>query len=378
MKKIITLTILTAFLIACGGSEPTPTKTTNNITTQTPATPAPPADPGTPEIILATYDGNAVKFYDGDTFTVWKTGHAVQADTRIISVDTVLYYLDAFGQTISSISLPATPDFISLHGSDVYIFQKISPADALSMGAQFKHYTRVYKNGLELGNWFLNQWETIETRVTISDVTAITPTGAVHAVTGSYSNIFTAIENGPFIIDYDSGARTANFKTTGTNNESWATNYMSNAKYWQEADVIFYSNNGYEYSDTDGLTENANALARFNSLPFPVTIPNGEFPVVISSGANFENSETVLYWIECNTGNLFRYIPSVDQLNQVSRLYMGNGMRVTGLSYAENLKPVMIEGVIYYHDQGNIYKCETSTGNISVFHGADVLIWGMK
>lgn len=341
----------------------------------------PPVDPGviippvidpiiTPETIkLSLSDSNNIIFYDGTNFMSWNTGAVRIAGMRQITFYDILYTLDEYGETVSTDQLIIPPDYIHVVGSDTWIIEDISPADALALGAMYRNYTRIWKNNIEDGLWFMNEWKTEKLIKTFSgDIIAVENTGAYHLVNGTASNIFHADKL--FIYDFDVGTKTATIKYDAVYQVSWLQNYISSARYWIKADGIFYSNNGYTWTPA-GLNEQVNKLWDFNSTPYGVIIPNGEFAYVIDAGIRFENGENVIYWLECNSGWLFRFVPSINKLEMKYRLYFGDGMRQTGILYSKTIKPVIIENDLYFTDINTVWKLDLDTGNVTSFYGGD-------
>lgn len=369
MKKLLTtLTIL--FLISCGGGDDLPPGHIVPPTVIDNPTPEPDPEPTIKKIKLMVKTQTAVKFYNGESVKLFKTGVSRYIAPGIISVDDIVYWLDEYGEITQTQQTIVIPTKIKIINTDIWICETIPAADAFAMGALFKDYTRIWKNATEQGNWFLNQWIAKNLVLTQSqDLIAINATDSKHHVNGNYTIIFYAGENDLLIYDFNAVGRTAKIKTDTIYNVTWNQNYITNSFSWQNG----LSNNGYEFDGV--LSENANALFEFNSLPFPVTIPAGEYPYVIASGTRLENSENIYYWIECNTGWLFRYVPSLDKLEIKYRLYSGNGYRATGIAYSTTLKPVIIENWLYFYDSGSIWRIDLNTGVVENFYSGNVEIW---
>jgi len=239
---------------------------------------------------------------------------------------------------------------------------------AYSLGALYKPYTAVYKNYDPVGAWWDNDWETKRLVKTLSgDLVVYKFVGLPEHISGIEQNVFLAEENGLFIYDYDDVAKTATIKTGSVNSISWATNDFNNAKFWLDVGGKWISNNGYSYTDAGGLIYNDTALQDFNALPYPVTLPSGETPTVMSAGIRVENSEDVSYWIECNTGTLFRYVSSINSLQAKYLLYEGDGTKLTGIANRDNLNPIIYENDLYYSYNGSIMRINMDTGLVSVF-----------
>jgi hypothetical protein len=377
MKKFLTI-ILILFLVSCGTDDPPETPAAPPVVVQPPVNP--PDDPPVANTtkILAINVSGTLKFWDGLEFTDWQTGNIKPVAPGVFAVDSTVYTLDEFGETTQSSFLPVVPDFIAVSGADTYIVKKILPADALSAGGMYKHYSEIWKNGATVNHWSANQFETVVIIKTASDVVAETSTGAFYPLTGSHTAIHSAWPGGVLVTDYDSIAKTATFRHNAPHLESWGTNNMSNAKRWQESGGVWYSNNGYTWDAMDGLQENATVMTEWQAWPYPVSLSNGEPPTLLPAGTNLENSETVIYWLECNTGLLIRQIVSVDQLQTVTRLYPGDGTRVSGNLMSKAVRPVLIDGHIYFNHGGNTNRVDLTTGNTSVFYAANAEIYKMR
>jgi hypothetical protein len=361
--KTLTL-LLTLFLINCNADTNIETRF---LPVDDPVITEPPPEPPITDnkIKLSLINNGTAILYDNTNFIIWDTGNIKYAGPRKISKDDILYTLNEYGQTLSTKQLITTPD----HIIDDYVIENIPPADALAMGAMFKGYTRIYQNNTEIGQWFMNDWKTEKLIKTFSgDVIAVQSTGAMHHINGSETGIFHA--DILFIYDYDAIAKTAKLKYNGVHDIFWIENFMSSARYWQESDGVFYSNNGHAWTSA-WLVEQATDLYSFNFTPYGIIVPNGEFAYVISAGTRIENSETVLYWLECNSGWIFRYVPSIDLLEMKYRLYQGDGMRVTGLAYGKTVNPVIIENDLYFNDSNTVFKLDLDNGNISSFYSGN-------
>jgi hypothetical protein len=334
-------------------------------------------EPEEPEILpakMVIHQNGTVYFYDGSQLTEWRTGQAYYVEPGKIAVDDILYTLDSTGNEISSIQLPAIPSSVKYSGSDFYLTETI-PADyAYANGGLYKEYTQIYKNYDTIGHWSQNQWTVSELIKTESgDIIAKKPMGAFIHI-GSilpYEKINSATENGPVIYNHDPVNRTAIIKLSSPNSVSWSTNNFNNSKYWLKSGEIWQSQNGYEFSESGGLTENVTALHDFNAYPYPIELPWPETPRLISAGVRLENSEDVTYWIECNTGWLMRYVSSIDNLQQRFQLYPGDGYAATGNLNRELLKPIIVENIIYFYYNGSIWSSDLNTGMTAVFYAAN-------
>lgn len=292
-----------------------------------------PDEPDDPEIIaggikqVVFKDGNQVKFFDGSGVYVWRAGNSVSADNRKLTLEKVLYTMDGIGNIISQESLNIIPDFCVVDlDENVWTAKTIDPETAYNRGQLYTYYLDVYKNNVFFVTLKLNPVSMI---LSGSDVIVIDINGAYYDATGTKTGINSAM--GFTVYDFDAVNRTAKINGVPV---SWSTNSFNGAKQWNGA----YSWNGYKW-DGVTLTENGSYLKIWtNRSNYPINIP--ENAVVISAGQSVFSGETHYFFIECNSGWLFKYIPSSDTLVQITRLYTGDGYRDTGIYYSKILNPV--------------------------------------
>lgn len=311
---------------------------------------------------LVYQDGEQVKFFNGSAVYVGYTGNSTYAGDRIITVNNTLYYMDANGDITEQFSLNIDPDFcvVDLSGN-VWTADIIEPEEAYNQGALYKYYLKVYKNNVEYGNWMERQYECVLFFLCGSDIIAISSTGKYYDISGEKQDINSAM--GFVIYDFDSDTKTA--KIDGIN-ISWSLNFFNSAKQWNGA----YSWNGYKWDGTV-LTENATVMQCWQlKTNYPITLP--ENAVLISAGSLIFSGETHYFFIECNSGWLFKYIPSSDTLVQIVRLYTGDGYRDTGLLYADILQPVCSYDSLYFKfSDGGLYRYRFDSGQISFIDFCD-------
>ena len=324
-----------------------------------------PVPPELGDVQYIIYDGSEISFvYESET-RVFASGTAAYAGPGIISVGDVLYYLDSAGNILQSYRLPCVADFIAINGPDVW------------SGRLEGEATRIYKNLLEIG---LYDWTLISLNVThTGDVVAFASPGygyIFESLTGSEEDITYASDGGLFIFDLNTTDKTATFRGLYDYTDGWSTNYFWRATGWLLADGLWISSNGYSW-DAGGLYENSTAMWTWNSYPYPVQDIYNELPSVIPAAVRAEHSEDVTYWIECNTGYLIRYTPSLDLIEPVIRLYAGDGLRSSGYALQYSLNPSQIGEALYYHYNGFLYEYDFTTGTASNM-GTDILIWGIE
>jgi len=338
---------------------------------QTPNTEDPEIITSDPIIAIKTAD--SLKFYDGLYLWTWNTGKIERAKSKNYSCDNILYKLDDLGYTEESRTLITIPDYISitdgtvykkssksitLQNSNIWIIEDISADEAMQAGALPKPYTKIYCNAVEYGNWRQNQY-VLENIITLdNDIYGQIPTTRWYHLNGSKDEVRVVTESGLAIYDYD----LVNKRCMINGVMAWfSTNFFNGAKQWQKSGDIWYSQNGYSW-DGETLVENGLAMADYK------TVGN----MVISAGTRFENGETVLYWIQCATGEVLRYIPSINQVKKYIDIYIADGTTETGLLFLNTLKPQIIDDYLYFIFEENVYRHNFLTGITSHFVSGDI------
>jgi hypothetical protein len=327
--------------------------------------------------------------WDGIIFTIAYTGQIESAGNRKLSIDSILYYMDENGIATQSAWLPTVPDTIIavpkaksradiVYQDEVTILEDIPPLEAYNLGALYRHYTRIYVDNIELTGdraWNMNEWQVISVIETASGhIIARDATTAWHNLTDD-KVIKTAYPGG--IMLYNMGAQHGYIADeTGEYEVTWSANYFDNA-YHQLADGVWYTENGYTWTADTGVISEANSMYCWNTYTtYPATYdaPYGEKPWIIPAGVREENGEQCTYWVECVTGKLYRHIPSIDNLSVITALYAGPYTRIGSEIYHNTLTPVIIENLLYYHANGNIYTYNFDTTVVAVFAGDQQLI----
>lgn len=323
-------------------------------------------EPQTEPPVLTLINNNILYFYNGE-WIIQENVDPVKCGFRCFMDGNTMVFYDDSGSTAATVDIEIDADFIQ----GDWMIELIDPDTAFSLGGLRKDYSQPYFKGVAVGHWSANQWKTEDLIETISgDVIAIDQAGNFHSLT-EINGINYAKKI--LIHDFDAVARTAIIEHDSAYSVSWETNYFNGAKDWLELDGVWYSWNGYEL-ETD-LTEYANALWDFN-LNVSVLVPDlqsGQNPTVIGAGV-YDGS---LYWIECGTGQLYKFTPENNALEAVNRLYIGDGLRLTGLSYRDSLKPVIIGGDLYFNESGSVWKLDLESGVVGLFFGGvgEVLEW---
>lgn len=347
-------------------------------------------------VVLALYDGATLRLWDGTSLTDAYVGHVVPAGNKKLAFEDVLYYFDDTGNSVHSKWLPVVPDKViavkqsSLRAEtstlsrsavayedSVITLEDIPPEEAYPLGARYEHYTRIFENGEEIGLWYLNEWECTDVIQTASGhILAIDELGNYRNLTDD-KNIETAYDGG--IMTYNMGTQEGYISDeSGEYAVTWSMNYFDNSR-WQLAGGVWYTENGYTWTPETGVLSNVNKMYGWNSFATCHEDYDGIFPsmpYMLPAGVYYENGEECTYWIECNTGQLYRHIPSVDRLDMIIELYDGDGTREGGIPYFNTLDPQVIDGKMYYHEGGAIKTYDFTTGLVSVFStDQEVIEW---
>lgn len=350
-----------------------------------------PADPPVEmsNILLALYDGATLRLWDGNTLNDAYVGHVIPAGRKKLAIEDVLYYFDENGASVASKWLPVIPTAVVttessslsrasvVYEDDVITLEDIPPEEAYALGARYKNYTRVFENGVEIGAWYLNEWECTDVIKTASGhILAIDGLGRYINLTDD-KEIDTAYEDGIMLYNMETQYGYI-ADASGSYEVTWSMNYFDHSR-WQLADGVWYTENGYTWTPETGVISNANCLYDLNAWATMPELYTGIFPdmpYLLPAGVHEENGEEVTYWIECNTGKLLRHIPSIDRLDMVIELYDGPDTRSGGIPYFNTLDPVIIDGLMYYHEDGAVKTFDLTTGLVSVFSvDQEVIEW---
>lgn len=394
MKRLSSILIALVLLSAIGCSPVAPIDPPYNPPPTTPPEVDPPAEPPTGSDVVLAYitpgadtilgtDDDELHFHDGATLTHAYTGKITSADPRVFSVDDVLHYFDAAGAVSSSHWLPVAPDLTEVTPSgmsaaraatmpvdDVYALEIIPPDEAYALGALYRNYTRIFENSIEVnGPWYLNEWNPVKAVEAASgDIFALDDMSVYHPLNNSL-DAWRVIDGGLIFHNYDQVNNTVYIKDeTGDYFTPFLRNYFIGAT-WLKSGDTWYSHNGYSWTGAGGLDESGNAMWTWTEEPYPVEFNYvyGEPPLFIPGGVRLENSEDVLYWIECNRGDLWRYIPSTDNLSYYASIYAGDGMRLSGVADSATLEPVMVGDTLYFTRDDTIYQIDMTSLLVTVF-----------
>lgn len=355
---------------------------------------SPPPAGLTGPVKAALYDGTTVRLWDGTNAVAWKTGAAVHGNGRKIAVGNTLYFMAADGSVTQSMNLPATPAGVAVVGDPVvYTFEAISAAEAYAIDYTPYACTRIWQDGVEFGDWHMNQWTYASDFTCANGDIVVTDTGGrFHDISRPAliaNQIEWAVDGGPLF--YVSDMTHTNTLTVfdaghpgGITVTAWSNNVNKNVngwggQPWKELNGIWYSAQG---SIWDGATFQtyANTLSQF-LLSAPAVITSAgfayhdlsQYPVMLYANADANS----LYWIECVSGALVSYTPQTNTVAVVQFLYQGDGLNATGLALASTLDLSVIDGALYYHDAGTLWKLDAASTTPSAF-SADQQMWVMQ
>lgn len=393
MKKIIPLFLVVIVYVCCfvaGILLSTLLWGCTRIVTAPYVPPVPVFNPEEPGAIkIALYNGTRLMLHDGNEVVMSNAGEFRNASARIFSRGDILEYFDGDGYVIHSSYLPATPEAVhsrvgasvaahgvTIYSDEVWTLERIEPAEAYSLGAMYREYTRVYQGPDEIGAWYLNEWQVKEVVSPASgQIIAIDTAGDFHNLTDS-AVPFRIYDNKLMIHDVDQVTNSGYFSDyTGTYAEDWQYNWFNSSE-WQLADDVWYSSKGHTWSGAAGLIEESTVMWDFNEWPYPIDTVYANAPVIVPAAVRYDTGEECTFWVECNTGWLYRHIPSIDRLDMIVRLYQGDGERTTGVSYRAFLRPVYSpdEDALYFHDVGGLMRYDFGTGLVTVF-SLDMEVW---
>ena len=359
--------------------EPETTDTTTDTDEPTPTDPTtddPPTEPvPDPQLLVFAAIGDNIRFWDGATWvTTDFTNHA--GGGYYVAGDLIQQF-DEYGQSISEVYAPESMEIIKKTSTGFVGCDIIEPAEAYELGAMARTYSQIWEYSdstetwSEIGAWYLNEWRCADIIETESGEAIVRNTmGSFHPL-GASTAIHAANDRGLLIRSYDAYSLRAYFETSqGSTFEAWSKNYLSAAKDWQKLGETYFSGNGYEYSFSGGSNEYANAMQDWRSSPYPLDLATGEGPTIIPLGVDIDLN--VIYWIEANTGWLVEHRLATDQVVTEKRLYVGDGTRLSGGSYAKTLNQILVDGVIYFSFDGSVMSIDLSSGAVSVFFAANV------
>jgi hypothetical protein len=344
-------------------------------------------------VLAALYDGSTVRLWDGTHAVTWKTGTAVHGNGRKIAIGRTLYFLDASGAVTSSMNLPATPKGLAVIGDPVvYTFEVIDPQTASGLGGMYDDYTRIWKDGVELGSWLNNKWKFDHTLTAANgDVIAVDTNGhnrdvsrdSVLGTSIGATSILWAIDGGPIFFVQGLLLGNSIVVLDADHPDGWipANNGEINlpicpSPQWQAFGNTWYDGYGDTYSPTNGIGVSVNDLRQFanGGVSAPVmTWASGENPVMVPAYVD----DTKVYFIEANSGNLISLNVQTQAVALEQTLYQGNGLRSFGVLQAQTISPNLVAGALYYHENGTLWSRDSTSTAISAF-STDQQMWVMK
>lgn len=318
-----------------------------------------------PDILIIT--DTSAYLSDGSTLNEIVDGLAKYAGHRLLIVGSDLIEYDATGDGQIKYTFGSEPVQVLDNGS-IYHCLETDPDTALALGAQAKWYSEFFKDDVSLDFWYMNQMRCTDLVSANDIVWNIDENGSLKLIDGVASGVEHIHEPDFYIHSLDIVNKRISFNDQVP--QDYTFNYILNAKQWQEFGGLFYSENGYTWSEAAGLSEAVNSLDDWNAAPFPVALPMAQYPTLIAAGVN----DGLLFWIEANTGWLMSFNPGADEFLQVYRIYEGDGMTATGES--KDLQPVMVWPYLYYFD-GGWFQLDMEAGFTSLFYAgsAEIRKW---
>ncbi len=372
------ISLIIAILLSCTGTggegdkypATTPIVTGSNTPVPEVVDPDPGVTTGMVQAVFFTPEG--AKFYDGEQMWLWRDGASEKAAPSIYANANVLYKLDEYGAISQGRNLVTQPNFIRIEkgqgaefdlNGDVWIVETVPRSEVEAAIMPKLNYTRVYFNAVEHGDWRTRDYLVDGVAVIGSDIFICKPgTGWAH-LNGSKNKITCVVPDGEaagFVMwGADYNTRKMYFNDIQVN---FGSNFQVGATEWLlGSDGIWYSKNGYTW---DGLTCSlADAAAMWEYR----TVQN----MIIAAGVRFENGENVMYWIQCATGWVIRFVPSINQARETVRLFEGSGDVEAGALRKKYLKPAIIGDYLYFNVDDNMYRYDFETG-LNSFFGSDI------
>ncbi|MEJ2043683.1 MAG: hypothetical protein P8X74_03695 [Reinekea sp.] len=313
---------------------------------------------------LVSKSGDLYFFKDDNLTFQTAADHTVKADTATYAIDDHLITFDATGDVSDDIELPTTPKYIKTVMAHEYYCVEYSAEISYALGGTAKIHTEIYQDMAVVSEWYNNEWECTGIKSAGINAFFLDQNDAKHRVSGTLNNVV-HIENDKFVMsDLDTTMKKISFNGVP---EDYVTNNILAARQWIEEEDVYYSENGYTWSETGGLTENATAMQGMQAYPWisPLDeqMPYGQHPVFLKVGKYHD----ALYWIECNTGWLFEYDISGDSVDNKWRLYEGDGLHSTGIFNRDNLSPTLTDGVIYYTYDETVMEIDIEAGLTGIF-----------
>lgn len=335
--------------------------------------------PPPPPIIIPDFTvriADSLYFSEPYQMRLWKSGNIEKASPGIYAVENDLITLDTNGNELSIITLitPIIGAFrtkIKSTENGVYYCVEYPPALSSTLGGRSSTYSEFYKDNTIISTWYLNRFSCDKVLSVGPEVFVLDTAGSHHTIDGASTLVNYVLDNVFYRHDLNIGGKYMRF-----NNflEFYNLNYALNADQWINFEGLNYSENGYTWSADTRFIENATVMHAWNIKPYPVNpeLPNAQAPILLSAGI----SAGKLYWIECNSGYVFEYDPALDTLTQKWKIYLGDGMRDTGILKRESLHPHIFGGKLYFSNDSAIYSLGLETGFINIFYAGSGVVEG--
>ena len=391
IDKFLLLSIIAVLVYTISGCKPVSKAEANTIIpdygsggggSKDTSTDAPESSKPAVKMALLTSDNGL--FFDSGTLDQQsnidpeKCGDACYTDAN-----TIVKYTES-GQIATTTNNITDPDLIvTMNDGTIYQATIITPAEAFDAGMLPRYHTQLWKNSIELGGWTTNEYEAKKLIKTSSEhAFAINQHGSFENIDHIKTDVSFAGQDNLMIYQMDSDAKTARIAdATHDVAVSWFWNFFLNAKHWLYSPHTYtwYSANGYNWNWL-GVTEHDGERASLSSrwvwnLPittdYPVYMPWAERPQFLNAGTRVENSETVLYWIECSTGWVIKYIPSTDAISSPWRLYEGDGYKDSGQAKQKELKPALNGDSLYFTNDGSVWELNLDTDVVEIYYGGE-------
>jgi hypothetical protein len=375
MKTIITILIMLMALTACGNDTTTKEYSTTG-TTQTEPTPAPSSNKDPTADTKPTANTVFTPLYimqiENDAYRcntseceLFGTGQLDKAASNLFVLDNQLFSFDDTGPPIT---LDHVPTQSRSTEDGLYTCIELTPEESQAQGAQPKYHTEFFLDGSSLGHWVFNQMRCIDIIHAGGSTFAVKETGALKQIGGDEKTALYVLENEFVMHSLDEINTRIDFNDR---TEDFTMNHLTSSKQWLKYADQYYSEKGYVWDPVEGLQELVTAMQDFNTAPYPIELPYGQTPTLLSIGVRDES----IYWIEANTGWLIAYDPELDEINIPIRLYTGDGLHSTGVNYRDTLKPVIIEQYIYYTHDGILKRLDLDTGFFDEIYAGTVTIF---
>jgi len=214
-------------------------------------------------IKFAIQTSNNAYFYDGTKLTQWKSGNIKKSGANEFVAGSKIYNLDSKGAETSSSTLLKIPASIKRTDSGAVWCYQYTNQESLAMGGLPKPYSEFYLDNIIISNWHNNQFECKSIKSIGNNVFAVDQNGGYYTISGLYTNVFHV--DGLIMHSLDMPNKTIGFNG---NTESYGFNYAMNSRQWILYDDIYYAENGYTWTESGGLIENATILHGFNTYPY--------------------------------------------------------------------------------------------------------------